>query len=137
MFQRLMIQKKWEELNLNKSGKKKVRDFIEFVEKNPKKGWKNWADKITGDYYDVFNDLIPPLMNIDSNIINLNLIAHLDPKKYSKVKNLLKEFIKDADPQKMQPTLEAIAKLKIPSLNNALKAKKALPLRVRVILWES
>jgi hypothetical protein len=132
-----MIQKKWEELNLNKSGKKKVRDFIEFVEKNPKKGWKNWADKITGDYYDVFNDLIRPLMNIDSNIINLNLIAHLDPKKYSKVKNLLKEFIKDADPQKMQPTLEAIAKLKIPSLNNALKAKKALPLRVRVILWES
>jgi hypothetical protein len=137
MYQRILILKKWEQIGLKKSGKKKVKDFIEFVKNNPKKGWKDWADKITGDYYDAFNDLIPPLMNIGSNIINLNLIAHLDSKKYHKVKNLLKEFIKDADSQKMRPTLEAIAKLKIISLNNALKAKKALPLGVRVILWKS
>ena len=137
MMQRILILKKWEQIKLEKSGKKKVRDFIEFVKNNPKKGWNNWSKKITGDYYDAFNDLIPPLMNIGSNIINLNLIAHLDPKKYNKVKNLLEEFIKDADPQKMRSTLEAIAKLKIISLNKALEAKKALPIGVRVILWRS
>lgn len=137
MMQRILILKKWEQIGLNKSGKKKVRDFIEFVEKNPKKGWKNWADEITRNYNDVFNDLISPLINIGSNIINLNLIRYFDPIKNKKVENLLKKFIKHADPQKMLPTLEAIAKLKIPSLNNALKAKKALPLRVRVILWGS
>ncbi|MFX0197878.1 MAG: hypothetical protein ACFFCW_17285 [Candidatus Hodarchaeota archaeon] len=137
MFQRLMILKKWEELGLKNSRKKKVRDFIEFVEKNPKQGWQGWANKITSNYYDVLNDLIPPLMNIGSNIINLNLIRYFDPINNKKVENLLKEFIKHADPQKMLPTLEAIAKLKIPSLNNMLKTKKALPLRVRVILWGS
>lgn len=136
MFQRILILQKWEEAGLKNSKKKKVRDFIQFVEKNPQLGWVTCAKKFHKDYYDVFDDLIPPIMEIDDNLILLNLIDCCDPKKRRKELNLLKDLVTKTDPQKMQPSLEAVAKLKIPSLSKALRKKPNLPPQVNAILLE-
>lgn len=136
MFQKILILRKWEEAGLKQSPKKKVRDFIKFVEKNPKLGWDACVKEFYKKYDDVFNDLIPPLLSINDNLIIFNLLRFMEPRKRRKELNLLKHFAKTADTQKLQPALEAVAKLKIPSVNKVLQARNDLPHRLRAILVE-
>jgi hypothetical protein len=136
MYQRIFILKKWEEVGLKGSPKKKVREFIKFVEENPQLGWESCAKEFREKYNDVFNDLIPPLMEIGDDLINLNLIRFFTPKRSRRDLELLKDFVKNADPRKLQPSFEAIAKLKIPSLAAELKKKQNLPPRISAILLE-
>jgi len=136
MFQKILILKKWEEAGLKQSRKKKVRDFIKFVEKNPKLGWEACVKEFNKKYTDVFNDLIPPLLTTNDNLIILNMLRFMEPRKRRKELNLLKNFAKTADTQKLQPSLETVAKLKIPSVNKVLQARTDLPPRVRAVLLE-
>lgn len=134
MFQRILILKKWEEAGLKKSKKKKVRDFVKFVETHPKLGWDACAKKFYKDCYDVFDDLIPPLVDIGNNLVLLNLINRSNPKKHRKELMLLKQLAQTSDPQKLQPALKAAAQLRIPSVDKVLWAKKDLPPGIRAIL---
>ena len=134
MYERILILRKWEELGLKQSDKKQVREFIQFVEKNPQLGWAAFAKKFHKSFYRVFDDLIPPLVDIGDNLIILNLIRHFNLKKHRKELYLLKDIAANADPQKLRVSLEALAKLKKPSLTKVLKGRKDLPRQVNAVL---
>ena len=75
-------------------------------------------------------------MDMGNNLIILNLLRLFDPKKRRKDLNLLKKFAAQADARKSLPSLEAIARLKIPSLTKVLQERKDLPVKIRAILLE-
>jgi hypothetical protein len=73
-------------------------------------------------------------VDIGDNLIILNLIRHFDLKKHRKELFLLKEIAANGEPKRLQVSLEAIAKLKKPSLTKVLKGRKDLPRQVNAVL---
>lgn len=130
MHIRDLAKQKWREAGLYDSRKAKVRAFLKHVDDHPDKCWDEWVQEFRDHYYDLFKDLIPPLLYTDDKLLRLTLIRKADLRKRREL-NLLKKFVREADPVKDEPELSVIAKLSHKGLTAELAKRTDLTSKVR------
>ena len=92
-----LMRKIWREVGLFKSNAAKIQAFIKFIETQSSQDWDRGVQEFRNNHYDVFNDVIPPLMESDDKLLRLLVIHHADPKKRKEL-NLLKDFARQRQP---------------------------------------
>ena len=133
MHIRDLVKQKWADEGLYASKKAKIQAFLRYIEDNPLECWDEYVKKFREHYYDLFNDIIPPLLKTQDKLLRMILIRNADLSKPKELK-LLKEYVKKADPKEDEPELLAIAKLGHKNLNAELLQLKELTSEVRKIL---
>lgn len=130
MHIRDLVKQMWSDEGLYSSPKVKVRSFLKHFDTNPNKCWDDYIEAFRKDYYEVFNDLVHPLLNTDDKLLLLTLIRKANLKNRKEL-NLLKKFAKECDHIKDKLELIEIAKLKHKGINTELRKRKVLPSEVR------
>ena len=125
-----IVKHKWREAGLYKSPKVKVRSFLKYFDTNPNKCWDDYIETFRKDYYEVFNDLVHPLLKTDDKLLLLTLIRKANLKNRNEL-NLLKKFARECDHIKDKLELIEIAKLKHKGINSELRKRKILPSEAR------
>ena len=133
MHIRDLVKQKWADEGLYASKKAKIQAFLRYIEDNPLECWDEYVKQFRDHYYDLFDELVPPLMKTHDKLLRMILIRNVDLAKPNELK-LLKEYVKKADPKEDEPELLAIAKLEHKNLNAELLQLKELSSEVRKIL---
>lgn len=110
MYIRELVIEVWQKSGLYRSRKAKVKDFLKYMDKFPEHCWDECEATFREKYYDIFNDIVAPLLKTDDKLLRLNLIRRLQVKKRREL-NLLKTFVQAADSQKDEAELVEVAKL--------------------------
>ncbi len=133
MHIRDLVKQRWAEEGLYASKKAKIKAFLKYVDDNPLECWDEYVKQFRDHYYDLFDELVPPLMKTHDKLLRMILIrnAHLSKPKELK---LLKQFVKESDPKKDETELLAIAKMGHKGLTAELRKCKELTSEVRKIL---
>lgn len=123
MHLRDLIKQRWADEGLYVSKKARLQAFLKYIDDNSLECWDECVKEFRDNYYDLFDELIPPLMKTRDKLLHLILIRNMDLSKPKEVK-LLKGFIKQAEPIEDEPELLAIAKLRHEGLTAQLYKQK-------------
>lgn len=138
MYQRDMVLQAWERIGKTKSGKrrqqKKAQAFFEML---LEKSDICWGEKLNETfrigYYDAFDEIVPVLFDADDPYMICQSIRLADLSQPKEVE-ILRQFIRDCDPEKHQISLRLLANTGQPELLHTLRKKKQLPESVRETL---
>lgn len=133
MHIRDLVKQKWADEGLYASKKAKVQAFLKYIEDKPLECWDEYVKEFRDHYYNLFDELVPPLMKTRDKLLRLIIIRNVDLSKPKEVK-LIKEFVKKADPIEDEPELLNIAKIGHKGLSAELCKCKGLTDEVRKIL---
>ena len=137
MYQWRRALQLWEEAGLKQSQNKHVRDFIKFVENNPRQDWSIYIEHCRKKHPSAIKELLPPLLACDDRLIVTNVLRLSDFKKTSE-RDLAKKFAKEADPGKHAYALTLLAKTGTPSIKEELVGRQAaLPAHIKQLLKEN
>lgn len=136
MYQKLLILKKWEESELVSSRDAKLKDFFSYFMKHPNLGWNDFAKMLRAKYKDLFDTLVPPLLEIDDELVSLNVINRLELKRNIKEREWVQRFITNQKMRHTAPALEAIARMNDSAFDMELRKRTNLPPVVAAILLE-
>jgi hypothetical protein len=125
-----LVKQTWREAGLYSSRKVKVRSFLKYFDAHPNKGWDDYIEVFRKDYYDVFNDLIPPLLKSDDKLLRLTLIRKANLKNRKEL-NVLKKLLRECNPIQDKLELIEIAELQHRGLMAEFGKRKDLPSEVR------
>jgi hypothetical protein len=134
MHIRALIKDLWEKAGAVRNPK--VREFLKFMEKETEDCWENCIREFRQKYYDLFDLLVPPLLNSDDKLLRLNLIRRADLTRPQEVK-LLSRLAQKAAPQEDELELRELAGLRNPELRRILVRRKDLTYEVRQVLQPS
>ena len=95
--------------------------------------WDEFVEEFRKNYYDIFDELIPPLFATDDVLIIHNCIRFADLSEPKEVEFLTK-FIQECDAEKHQVSLRELAETQQPDLMAALQRKEKLPESVQEVL---
>lgn len=130
MHIRDLAKQRWREAGLYDSKKAKLRAFLKYVDHHPEQCLDEYEKEFRENYYDLFDDLIPPLFDTDDKLLRILLINRIDVKK-RKERNLLKEFVKTANAIEDERELIAIAKRQHKGLAEELLKRREISNKVR------
>ena len=127
------MRKIWRNAGLYDSRKAGVRQFLAFVDAQPKLDWEQGLEGFRQEHYAVLNEVVPPLLKSNDKLLRILLIRHADLKNRREL-NLLKQLARDADPVRDQPELLAIAKRGHKGLSNEIRKRADLTSKLRSIV---
>lgn len=130
MNQREMVKQLWREAGLYDSKKSNLQAFLKHFDEHPEKCWDVYAELIRQDYEDIFNYITTPLQNSEDQLLRLNIIRRMDPKKRREL-NQLKSMMSKSDLQKDELLMMAIANLEHKSLIKELNKRTDLTSKLR------
>lgn len=120
MHIRDLVKQRWADEGFYASRNTKIQAFLKYIEDNPLECWDKYIKEFREHYYDLFDELIPPLMKTRDKLLRMILIRNVDLTKPKELK-LLKDFTKKANPRDDEPELLAIAKLEHKGLTAELR----------------
>ena len=124
------MRKIWRKAGLYESKTRAVRDFLDFVGSAPPPEWEQGLQEFRKKHYDVFEQVVPPLLQSDDKLLRIMLIRHADLSKRREL-NLLKRFAQAADPIEDEPELLAMASLGHKSLDRTIRERGDLTPNLR------
>jgi hypothetical protein len=136
MYQRRRILDIWEAAGLRQSGNPAVLELIRFVEQEPNLDWAGFVDRARRDHAAAISLVVPPLMASGDNLIITNLLRHANPRS-SRDRDIVRTFVREADPVKHLPALMLVAKTGSDALKAELAARPGLPAKLRQVLVEA
>jgi hypothetical protein len=124
------MRKIWRKAGLHESKTRGVRDFLDFVGSEPPPQWEHGLQEFRERHYDVFDQVVPPLLQSDDKLLRIMLIRHADLSKRREL-NLLKRFAQSVDPIRDEPELLAMMSLGHKSLDRAIRERGDLTPNLR------
>jgi hypothetical protein len=124
------MRKIWRTAGLYESKTRAVRDFLDFVGSEPPPHWEHGLQEFRARHYDVFDEVVPPLLQSDDKLLRIMLIRHADLSKRREL-NLLKRFAQTVDPIRDEPELLAMMSLGHKSLDRAIRERGDLTPNLR------
>jgi hypothetical protein len=107
MYTRDLIRKLWADAGLYSLKDPHLQAFLKHIDDNPQQCWDDYVDLFRREYYDLYNQLIPPLFNAGDKLLRVKLIHRADFKRRKEIE-AVRAFIRDADPIAHRPELNAI-----------------------------
>lgn len=111
----------------------KAQAFFQLVSDRQNACWDELEVEFRRNYYDAFDEIVGVLMSTNDPLIIYNCVRLADASN-PKEANALKNFIRQADPQKHEVSLAALAA--VPAMQTELLNKQQLPASVRTVLGE-
>jgi hypothetical protein len=119
------MRKLWREAGLYASRKAGVQAFLAHLDEQPNLSWEEGVQEFRAHHYEVFSDVVPPLMASNDKLLRLALIRSADPAQRKEL-NLLKKFIQESDPMQDEPELSAILELGHDGLTDEIRQRNDL-----------
>jgi hypothetical protein len=124
------IRKIWRKAGLYQSKAPTIRSFLDYIESEPIPDWKHGLQEFRDNHYDLFEQVVPPLLQSQDKLLRMVLIRHADLSKRREL-NLLKRFAQTADPIHDEAELLAIVSLGHKSLDRAIRERADLTPNLR------
>lgn len=107
MHLRDLVRRRWADAGLYSRKNAHLQSFLQHVDRTPLQCWDEYAALFRRDYYDLYDQLIPPLLSANDPLLRITLIRYTD---FSQAKELqaMREFVRRADPLADAPELRAI-----------------------------
>jgi len=122
MVQRSVAKRQWAAAKLYETPDARLKAFLYHVDSYTTECWDDVVALLRKDYYDLFDQIVPPLVASSDKALRVQLFLHIDPKQPKEL-DLLRQFIRQADPVKDQPELKAIAGLNHPALQKEIAGR--------------
>ena len=133
MHIRELVKQKWQESGLYESQNEKVQAFLKYFDEHSELCWSEVLREFRERYYEGFNDLVPPLLDIDDKLLRLMIVRKADLNQGQEVE-LLSELVRKADPLKNEPELSAIARRRHTRLTAELQKRQDLTEELRRVV---
>jgi hypothetical protein len=107
MHLRDLVKQRWAEAGLYARKDARLQSFLKHVDNTPLECWDDYAAIFRRDYYDLLDQLLPPLVTADDKLLRVTLIRQADftqPKEHEAAL----AFIRTADPVADRPELTAL-----------------------------
>jgi hypothetical protein len=122
MFQRHVAKPQWAAAKLYETSDIRLKAFLDYVDASPAECWDDVVAVFRKDYYDLFDQVVPPLAASSDKSLRVQLLFQFDPKRRKELE-FLRQFIRQADPVKDQPELKAIAGFNHPALRKEIAGR--------------
>jgi len=133
MHIRELVKRTWQDAGLYKTRNQKLQTFLKYFDEHPELCWDDLIQEFRTHHYDLFDDLIPPLLKVNDKLLRLTLIRKADLKRSQEL-NLLNQFVKQASPLNDELELAAIAQRQHKTLVDELRKRSDLPREVYRVL---
>jgi hypothetical protein len=127
------MRKIWGKSGLHESKTRAIRNFLAFIESEPSPNWEHGLREFREKHYDVFDQVVPPLLQSEDKLLRLAVIRHADPSKRREL-NLLKRFAQSADPIRDEAELLALLSLGHESLEREIRERADLTPNLRQVV---
>lgn len=107
MHLRSLIRQKWNAAGLYTREDAHLQAFLKHVDDTPSECWREYVALFRRKYYDLFDQIVPPLVNTDDKLLRVTLIRWSDLNQ-RKERAALRDLIRCADPVHDRPELNAI-----------------------------
>jgi hypothetical protein len=124
------MRKVWRKAGLYESKSRAIRNFLDFIGSEPAPNWEHGLGEFREKHYDVFDQVVPPLLQSEDKLLRLAVIRHADPSKRREL-NLLKRFAQSADPIRDEAELLALLSLGHESLEREIRERADLTPNLR------
>ncbi len=125
MHQKELAKQAWEQAGLYRSSDRKLRDFLRHVEELPGDCWPELVQEVRDKYPDYKERLAIPLWETGDKLLRLNLIRAANPALKDET-DLLRKFVRRADPQEDMHELRAVVNKDHPQLLEHVARKKGI-----------
>ncbi|MGC4072999.1 MAG: hypothetical protein QM760_10845 [Nibricoccus sp.] len=125
MYLRDLVKNLWAQAGLYERKDARLQSFLQSVDNFPLECWDDFSSRFRKDYYDLFDQLIPPLATSQDQLLRVLLIrmAELDqPKELA----LAVDFVRRADPVGNRPELNALLNRKHPKIQKEMRQRSVL-----------
>jgi hypothetical protein len=107
MHLRDLVKQRWAQAGLYDRKDAHLRSFLKHIDSTPLECWDDYVVIFRRQYYDLFDQLIPPLISADDKLLRIALIRQADVTQPKELE-ALKAFVRAADPARDRPELTAI-----------------------------
>jgi len=132
MFIRDLVKQRWADVGLYRRKDARLQSFLKHVDDTPFECWEEYAALFRRDYYDLFDQVVPPLMATDDKLLRTMLLRYVDPAKPKELA-MVREFVANADPVADRPELDVLIARKDKTVMKDLSARPGLIPAVRVV----
>lgn len=124
------MRKLWRKAGLYQSKATKIKNFLAFIESQPPPDWEHGLQEFREKHYDVFDQVVPPLLESEDKLLRVVLIRHADLSKRREL-NSLKRLAQTADPIRDEPELLALVSLGHKGLDREIRERGDLTPNLR------
>jgi hypothetical protein len=103
----------------------KMKEFLDSIDKQKADCWPEFIKQFREQYYDLFDDVIPPLLYGKDRLVRSIIIRAIDTEQ-KKEMNIAKEFVRKADGVTHEKDLLALTSKKNKTLNKEILKKPHL-----------
>jgi hypothetical protein len=107
MHLRDLVRQRWADAGLYSRKDARLQSFLKHVDDTPMECLDDYAALFRREYYDLFDQLIPPLAGTNDKLLRVALIQQADFKKPKEL-DAVRAFLRYADPVTDRPELSAI-----------------------------
>lgn len=132
MHTRDLVKKIFANEGLYRSSDPKMKALLAAIDEQPMDCWPEFVARFRKDYYELFDRVVPPLINSGDQLITAVVLHHADLKQ-PKERALIKKYVQNADERAHEGVLKQVARLGDAELDREL-AKKALTPNVQAVL---
>jgi hypothetical protein len=132
MYTRDLVKRLFADAGLYRSSDPKLKTLLAAIDEQPLDCWPEFVARFRKEFYELFDRVVPPLINSGDRLIAAVLLHHADLSK-PKERALITKYVQDADEQAAEDVLLQVARLDDAKLNREL-AKKNLTPSVRAVL---
>ncbi len=125
MYLRDMVKNLWAQAGLYDRKDAKLQSFLKAVDTFPLECWDDFGARFRSDYYDLFDQLIPPLAASPDRLLHVLLIRMADLKQ-PKEMTLAVDFVRRADPKVDSAELSALLHRKEPKIDAEFRKRSVL-----------
>jgi hypothetical protein len=125
MYLRDLVKNLWAQAGLYERKDARLQSFLKAVDSFPMECWDDFSSRFRQDYYDLFDQLIPPLAASHDQLLHVLLIrmAQLDrPNELA----MAVDFVRRADPVANRPEINALLHRKHPQIQKEMRRRPAL-----------
>ena len=125
MYLRDLVKSLWAQAGLYERKDAKLQSFLKAVDTFPLECWDDFGARFRSEYYDLFDQLIPPLAASSDRLLHVLLIRMADLKQPKEMK-LAVDFVQRADPAADRAELNALLHRKDSKIDAAFRKRSAL-----------
>lgn len=135
MLQKKTIWKAFKEAGVLDSTNENTQKLVKHIKLDKDHCWRDFSDDFRKNFYDCFDEIVPPLLEIDDPLIRLALVKYLDPSK-PKEKEALARIAKSVNPEIDEVSVKYLARSNEASVTKELK-RKLLPDKLKIYLTQT
>jgi hypothetical protein len=119
MVTREVVKKIWSDAGLYRDADPRLRGLLNYFDEHPDVCWETILPLFREEYYDLYDVVVPPLVNSSDTMLRLQLISRIDPARPKEL-GTLQDIVAHADASFQRPELKAILALKHPGLKDQI-----------------